>query len=609
MSSSCTKTEEGIKIIEHKTPSKEIWLNAIMTRQSSQADTMQEIKTAQPVDRESFLPAVENGRLTNRRDRMTDEIPERLVIEQILLMITAQIEETECSYVRNELCHICGPGGPNDKITMVNWCARLFISHSFCQHHFDRVSTSNSSEGSGSNRLKCPVCSLQCSCDKCTTERNTLVQRYREWGSSNQSTQSSLVTQKSKDISPSAIKRIDVNQLSQTEKNDDYLKAKDRMVSKKVVSGARHNSASKFSINALCSPNLTSYESTTDESVKAEEQKRSGHSVVYVLNSSKQEQKDNEARGKMTCSTAGMKSSDQSKIFTRSSSRINFEENRKKFEVKKVKIFSSDSRTEVPITKCKLRRKTSESIQTNYVHDMRTVRSKRDNLSCRDADNRDKPIPCRKRSRSAKDTPGPTSIPSNKTEGVIQAKSMVDQQEDSSDEHDTNLDYCSICLKDGDFVCCDICPRSFHLECLRLRQEDLPKGEWQCEGCKQSKSTPTRFLAEISEKSSIASKCRHLILCLSRSSLSKHFQQPVDDVPNYRQIIAYPMDFSTISRKIRKKMYEMEDGRFDLEKFANDVRLIWSNCRSFNDEDSGIVRAAEVLERDFERLYASVVLS
>lgn len=54
-------------------------------------------------------------------------------------------------------------------------------------------------------------------------------------------------------------------------------------------------------------------------------------------------------------------------------------------------------------------------------------------------------------------------------------------------------------------------------------------------------------------------------------------------------------------------MYEMQDGEFDLVMFASDVRLIWSNCRNFNDADSGIVRAAELLESDFERLYASVV--
>ncbi|KAI9922781.1 hypothetical protein PsorP6_000149 [Peronosclerospora sorghi] len=41
----------------------------------------------------------------------------------------------------------------------------------------------------------------------------------------------------------------------------------------------------------------------------------------------------------------------------------------------------------------------------------------------------------------------------------------------------------------GDLVCCDKCPRSFHLKCLRITENDLPEGDWQCEECKK----PSRF--------------------------------------------------------------------------------------------------------------------
>jgi hypothetical protein len=48
-------------------------------------------------------------------------------------------------------------------------------------------------------------------------------------------------------------------------------------------------------------------------------------------------------------------------------------------------------------------------------------------------------------------------------------------------ENNCNTEYCDRCKDPGDLVCCDGCPRSFHLPCKGLRK--IPKGEWYCGDC------------------------------------------------------------------------------------------------------------------------------
>ncbi|XP_030521033.1 uncharacterized protein LOC115734409 isoform X2 [Rhodamnia argentea] len=44
-----------------------------------------------------------------------------------------------------------------------------------------------------------------------------------------------------------------------------------------------------------------------------------------------------------------------------------------------------------------------------------------------------------------------------------------------------NDDLCTICLDGGDLLCCDTCPRAFHLECISLSR--IPKNSWNCKYC------------------------------------------------------------------------------------------------------------------------------
>ncbi|EEB08718.1 Clr6 histone deacetylase associated PHD protein- 1 Cph1 [Schizosaccharomyces japonicus yFS275] len=58
-----------------------------------------------------------------------------------------------------------------------------------------------------------------------------------------------------------------------------------------------------------------------------------------------------------------------------------------------------------------------------------------------------------------------------------------------------NEDFCGACGGQGLFLCCESCPRSFHLSCLNppLSRNDIPEGSWYCNKCMYKKNeTPKR---------------------------------------------------------------------------------------------------------------------
>ncbi|XP_063771822.1 autoimmune regulator-like [Pseudophryne corroboree] len=49
--------------------------------------------------------------------------------------------------------------------------------------------------------------------------------------------------------------------------------------------------------------------------------------------------------------------------------------------------------------------------------------------------------------------------------------------------HQSNDDECSVCRDGGELICCDGCPRSFHLSCLVPPLTHIPSGTWRCDSC------------------------------------------------------------------------------------------------------------------------------
>lgn len=54
------------------------------------------------------------------------------------------------------------------------------------------------------------------------------------------------------------------------------------------------------------------------------------------------------------------------------------------------------------------------------------------------------------------------------------------REEDSEGEH---ADYCHTCRDGGELLCCDKCPKAYHLQCLYPPLKKIPEGVWHCPRC------------------------------------------------------------------------------------------------------------------------------
>mmetsp|Transcript_22785 Transcript_22785/g.67140 ORF Transcript_22785/g.67140 Transcript_22785/m.67140 type:complete len:513 (-) Transcript_22785:289-1827(-) len=77
------------------------------------------------------------------------------------------------------------------------------------------------------------------------------------------------------------------------------------------------------------------------------------------------------------------------------------------------------------------------------------------------------------------------------------------------------------------------------------------------------------------------------------------FNVPVDPekhgVPDYHAVIIHPMDLGTIESRLDKGMYA------DTAEFVSDVRLVWSNAKTYNAPGTAVHNYALKLEDIFER--------
>lgn len=207
---------------------------------------------------------------------------------------------------------------------------------------------------------------------------------------------------------------------------------------------------------------------------------------------------------------------------------------------------------------------------------------------------------------------------------------------------------CILCGKKGKLVRCDACPKVFHHTCLDPPLSKPPKGKWCCSGCSKGRkkgrpskggahhdkdsnkesSSPSKKAAESSSstvaggssssstpgqttKSSKSGErreknkaqvlkdmaaCRQILEELEQHKDAWPFLVPVNtkQFPSYRKFIKKPMDVSTMRTKLESNQYKCKD------EFALDVRLIFDNCETFNEDDSPVGQAGHNMRNFFE---------
>jgi PHD-finger len=70
--------------------------------------------------------------------------------------------------------------------------------------------------------------------------------------------------------------------------------------------------------------------------------------------------------------------------------------------------------------------------------------------------------------------------------GLEPGSEMVSQSSRATD--DRNDDYCAVCRNGGELLCCDRCPRVYHLKCHvpALSSFPNPNATWLCTLCKNT---------------------------------------------------------------------------------------------------------------------------
>uniref|UniRef100_A0A803T662 RING-type E3 ubiquitin transferase n=1 Tax=Anolis carolinensis TaxID=28377 RepID=A0A803T662_ANOCA len=189
---------------------------------------------------------------------------------------------------------------------------------------------------------------------------------------------------------------------------------------------------------------------------------------------------------------------------------------------------------------------------------------------------------------------------------------------DSRKEDDPNEDWCAVCQNGGELLCCDRCPKVFHLSCHVPTLRNFPSGEWICTFCRDlcdpeveydcdgpsNVSEEKRKLEGNMELSPTDRRtCERLLLYLYCHEMSLAFQDPVPPtVPDYYKIIKKPMDLSTIKNRLQMH-YPLYT---KLEDVVADFRLIFQNCAEFNEPDSEVADAGMKLEAYFEELLKNI---
>uniref|UniRef100_A0A8C6BUH0 Tripartite motif containing 66 n=1 Tax=Monodon monoceros TaxID=40151 RepID=A0A8C6BUH0_MONMO len=173
-----------------------------------------------------------------------------------------------------------------------------------------------------------------------------------------------------------------------------------------------------------------------------------------------------------------------------------------------------------------------------------------------------------------------------------------------------NEDFCAVCLNGGELLCCDRCPKVYHLSCHLPALLSFPGGDWVCTLCRSLTQPEMEYDCENARYNQPGvrappglsaydqKKCEKLVLSLCCNSLSLPFHEPVSPLArHYYQIIKRPMDLSIIRRKLQKK----DPAHYTTpEEVVSDVRLMFWNCAKFNYPDSEVAEAGRCLEVFFE---------
>ncbi|XP_029005657.2 MYND-type zinc finger-containing chromatin reader ZMYND8 isoform X3 [Betta splendens] len=152
--------------------------------------------------------------------------------------------------------------------------------------------------------------------------------------------------------------------------------------------------------------------------------------------------------------------------------------------------------------------------------------------------------------------------------------------------------YCWLCHREGQVLCCELCPRVYHAKCLKLPAE--PEGDWFCPECEKitvAECIETQSKAMMMLTIDQLSYLLKFALQKMKQPGTEPFQKPVslEQHPDYAEYIFHPMDLCTLEKNIKKKMYGCT------EAFLADAKWILHNCIIYNGANHKLTATAKVI--------------
>ncbi|KAE9225767.1 hypothetical protein PF005_g5380 [Phytophthora fragariae] len=166
---------------------------------------------------------------------------------------------------------------------------------------------------------------------------------------------------------------------------------------------------------------------------------------------------------------------------------------------------------------------------------------------------------------------------------------------------DHNRWYCNICKDGGELLCCDRCPRAFHMSCLGMSDDMIPDSEWYCKMCTECLDR-RRLKKESKEKACVMRETEKL----ERDARRRKAEQMKEEILAKRSVEAIEhkakrvleMKDRILSRKkIKYKDKEEEKlGRL-AEDLAQTVRAAKEKLEKLEKEDAALRRKEDALNK------------
>ena len=140
------------------------------------------------------------------------------------------------------------------------------------------------------------------------------------------------------------------------------------------------------------------------------------------------------------------------------------------------------------------------------------------------------------------------SFPKETNSQAVKKSSRQEESSQSLADTQKNDSYCWSCHEGGNVVCCDSCPRVFHLKCAHIDMEPPEDREWLCAICSRLRSTKRRR----GETPGNLTELLGFVLKKLKFEGTEQFQQEVKEeiAPGYRDLVFHPIDLCKIERSL-----------------------------------------------------------